>query len=1118
MGQNRESVGVSSSHEFVKSVNRMTSEPTKRRAPDLARLFWRSFPFLVLTLTSLIEFRSFFHSGFISVGDFTAPSPWYVNHGEVSIFSSAMSGGAYNLGLSAAPVEYLLSLGSSVWGAELVYRVFFVLIPLLAGSSMILLLKHMFGGSKLGTVALTVGGLVYAVNPWILTEGILPGHFDSLGLAYALTPLFVYFLMRFVETGKLSDGGIAALSLSAIFAASDYEALILFPGVLVLGLVFAPNRAPGGVFRGPLTAVGMTLAVYVTAAAVGAYWIAPSISLLISGVNYQWTPITPALLQSTSQFAITTNNLRLLGYGSAAFSFGLFQTGNRIADALYLTSSYLLAFCGLTPLVFKKAFRWPDQRVWVFLSVTLVFYLLLSQGTQVLGDAYYTASTVIPFLDDPILFLSWLALVYAITIPILIQRLLSNGDHVTWSRFVIGSRIGGIVNRAARVPLRTSRTRRVIVVTIVVGVVLVSSWPAWTGNFNGGYEPLQQPIAYQESYVWLAEHAGENRTLWLPATGVYAAFNWSSRFGYDTVTDPVRWQTQSPLLNPQFGSIETNVANQFIDQVQQMLYDGSSSNIGSLLSAADVEYLAVRTDGASQAFGTDLLNASYNESDLMEAWHSGPITIFKVSEPTTQILVESNLTVAYGGFSFLASLPWFGYSPQQEAVVLPELVPSTQLQGFLENPQDGVIQPDFANLSLLSSLIPEQYWVALPTIAGPWFPDSYAGVAPGSAIYPDAVSTYSNASLAIRFLASAPGPYVVSLRLLGGFTDYNISIDGKPEIATAAETPPQGFEWSEYRVFLDPGQHQLEVQPRSPGYNSIDSAIVTPLAVLNEAISTVSKLVSEGKLTTVFGASTLYPGPDVTWNNLYQSRTPAPYKFGLNFPVAVKGVATASGAFQSAGGNYTLGVLSRLLPGTISGSLSFSLTESENGTPISESYTIPVDSRILTWTSIHVRVPRGTYRVAFVGLNVTLSSGIITPGSEENSMSFQPSRETFRYTISQPQAGDVTITFEGSGPNVVAVEYGDQSFWESTVNGQGTSLFPDWGFAVAAATTGKSGNTTEVTFLFAPIKSAQDGLVISLLTFGATAFVTIIVPCTRWIRRLFHHPPAPTRHAPPFSR
>ena len=189
-------------------------------------------PYLSILAIGIVEFRQFLFGGSTMVADFVPPSSYYVLQGELSTFNPIFSGGTFNSGISVGPLSAILAVSSTMVGTGLTYSLDFLMIEFVSGASMILLLRHLFELRRLHPLSETVGGIMFAVNPWTISEGLLAGHYISIGWACAVTPLFILFASK-LNKQPLMSSSFFALSLIVAFIGICFYTWTFMIGLLL---------------------------------------------------------------------------------------------------------------------------------------------------------------------------------------------------------------------------------------------------------------------------------------------------------------------------------------------------------------------------------------------------------------------------------------------------------------------------------------------------------------------------------------------------------------------------------------------------------------------------------------------------------------------------------------------------------------------------------------------------------------------------------------------------------------------------------------------------------------------------------------------------------------------
>lgn len=1029
-------------------------------------------------------------------GDFIPESTYAVQAGESHAFDPVFLGGAFNLNLSLYPIDETIALLGNAIGTEAANRLFVWAIPIISGICMTILLRYLLPKSRFGPLEYSMGALAYAVNPWYTSSVILAGHSTSIGVAYAATPLFLFLVLKTLRTRRILWGIPAALTLGLIFAAAYYWIFALAPALALLPLFEVDLRLKLTNLAHYFSDLLVTVAVMAGGLALSFYWLLPLASLVLSGGGDQVNILTSPFIYQLSQNANVQNSIRLVGYWGTPYSFGIYESSSAALATIYVICSYVFLFVAVLPIVFRKSTGWPTQRLWVFVAVSFLVYLLLACGTWVLGSIYLQLVYSLPVLDSPALWEAPLCLDFAITIPVatwffhsLIQeRPLPQEVNVALSRLA-----------GRKVILSRSTTSRVgqVAVFLVVGSFLVSAWPNWTGDFNGANTTIPEPQPYLDADAWLGANSNGLRTLWLPSFGVYEAFAWSGRYGYDTLADPARFQTQSPVLNSPLSSVEAQTTSNFILLVQQLLASNQTRNIGEILSAAAVGYLAIRTDELPLSYDQALLESAFNQTDLALAFHEGPVYVFQNLEKTGYVFADTRSVVVYGGLESLSLLPWIGMNTTSTASIFPEQLGAGELSSILSerNPPE-ILLPASDPLSLLVSLIPPSYWVnLLPLATNEWQYDAYFGVPFGDLLYNGALYAHSDGAFNLT-VPGGPDATSLFIQYLGNVKDYNISIDGHLLQPIQVTNPGGGYIWVEFSIPSSLWGGVLQVAPADPGVHSVANVVFAPPNVVETAQDEVDNVTDRGRIITEIPASNFAFSGDVSLSDEYTNFSRSPEELGLRFGGPNGGLAGAGSVLNLTSAPYRFSFFGNSTLFERSSNLSLNLFGwAPTGWVFSKSIPVQLQPGGLGWASSVASVPAGPYRYQVTGSDFTFSELVISPLTADLSLADNPiegpglTGASLTNNLANGGALDGTILAKNVTALSFAYDFDPQ--WQVVLDGHEASPIALSGFQVGTLLPVEANGSISFSLIYNPNGAGNLGWDLTYFSLGVFAVLAI---------------------------
>ena len=193
---------------------------TKRLGDNI--LFWYS----LLVSVVIFSFRSFVGPGLVWKDDFI-PRHRIYSYYSLFVWNPLEHGGTLNDDLSNAVLNSIRAFLSSIFGLELVSKVYVVGVVALCGVLMFKALvgfRDLFNQSRNYMVCF-IGALIFTVNPWV-TSRILSGHFFILS-SYAFTPLFLYYLVQYFDADNGKYGFIKCSFLFSLVSMTSNHGFIM---------------------------------------------------------------------------------------------------------------------------------------------------------------------------------------------------------------------------------------------------------------------------------------------------------------------------------------------------------------------------------------------------------------------------------------------------------------------------------------------------------------------------------------------------------------------------------------------------------------------------------------------------------------------------------------------------------------------------------------------------------------------------------------------------------------------------------------------------------------------------------------------------------------------------
>ena len=744
-------------------------------------LFWNC----LLVFIVIFSFRSFIRPGLVWKDDFIPRHSIY-SYYSLFVWNPLEHGGALNDDLSNALLNSIRAFLSSIFGLELVSKVYVVGVVALCGVLMFKALvgfRDLFNQSRNYVVSF-IGALIFTVNPWV-TSRILSGHFFILS-SYALTPIFLLYLVRYFDADGDKFGFIKCSFVFALVSMTSNHGFIMS-----LFLFFIVTLWYLVVFRKGVVIL-KSLFVVIISLLINSFWIFPTFNMIFNGVRD--ISFIQDISTALSINANWVNVVRLLGYFWSPYDKGIYVIGD-FFQRIWLVLSFLSPLLVLISVIFNRKTRNFN----LFLLFVYVVSFVLSQGTNLLGD-YYLVFVQLPFMQlfrDPnkLLYLSAIAssLIIGTSLHVVLYQIKFVLNHGEYS----------------------IELNKLFAVFIIVSIFSVN-FPWLSGDFNGFYSPSVRPEYSLESEDWLDEQSGDFRVLYLPLMN-YLWFNWT----HTGVNEPIRYLSPVPVFNPPF-SAEYDVSPSstvFLNYIANSLYDGSIDNVGQLLDLALVKYVVVRLDFYPPGIPSVYLEVLSRLDDLELVWNEGPIYIFEnVLFSNDLIYSSSTPAVIFGGLDGLSNYISSGYESSGSALIFPEQVERSVI---LDNPL--FIPVDSYYDFLFSYADDFEGVIQASRLVDGWEVDTWLQTLVGDINYDGySLRVTDETHLWFTLDVNVTGDHHIWMKAFG--TKPTLFIDGEESSRRLSDYAREGFRWFSLTENLSQGIHEIAISPE--GFLAIDRLLV----------------------------------------------------------------------------------------------------------------------------------------------------------------------------------------------------------------------------------------------------------------------------------------------------
>ena len=985
--------------------------------------FWYS----LLIFIVIFSFRSFVRPGIVWKDDFIPRHPIY-SYFSLFTWNPLEHGGTLNDDLSNALLNSLRSFLSSIFGLELVSKVYVVGVVVLCAVLMFKALvgfRDLFNQSRNYMVCF-IGALFFTLNPWV-TSRILSGHYFILS-SYAFTPLFLYYLVQYFDVNTEKYGFIKCSFLFSLVSMTSNHGFIMS-----LFLSFVITLWYLIFFRKSIVILKSSF-VFILSLLINSFWIFPTLNMVFSGIrNISFLQDTSTSLSVNANWV---NTIRLLGYFWTPYNQGIY-TSSGFFYKVWFGLSFLLPALVLISVIFNRKTK-------NFNLILLFVYLVstvLSQGTNFLGS-YYLDFVRMPFMQlfrDPnkLLYLSSIsaALIIGTSLHVVLYQI----------RYIISH--GGFA----------VEVNNLIISFLIISVFIVN-FPWLSGDFNGVYSPSVRPQYSIASEDWLEQQPGDFRVLYLPLMN-YLWFNWTQT----GVNEPIRYLSPVPVFNPPF-STEYDISPAstfFMNHIANSMYDGSIKNIGQLLDMARVRYVVVRLDFNPPGIPSTYLGVLNGLDDIELVWKEGPIYIFENSLFSSDLIhSSSNPAVIFGGFDGLTTYISAGYNTSGKALIFPEQVEMNLISEYpLFIPADSYY--DF----LFSFEDDFEGFIRAFRFMDGWEVDSWLQTLVGainSGGY--SLKTTDGTPLKLTIDINESGDHQIWMKAFG--SKPSIHIDGQKSSHRLEDYSQEGFRWFSLTENLSQGIHEITISPKLS--LAIDRLLIFSDNDFSELISEVSSVLGRTPFLYTIeledSSSRYHP---IKYNELFSENLGVVMVsnrvFKVDSPLVLPGEKSLIAEIR-------MDVQSSQRS---SGRVFFKNLATRQ---VFMYYISPSFTGVDTYYLNNLHLSQGMYEVSILGKGLTVDSMLIHPAETMNPFSSQNQETRLDYKDVYPTKYVVNGIME---PGVLVFATSHTDAWQLDINTQEVSPFVVNLFSMGFKMT-QTGDTA--TLEFVPQRFMNLGYLVSTIT------------------------------------
>jgi len=448
--------------------------------------FQNSFIILCYLFMSIVVFRNIL----LQRGAIGFRHDWAIPQYQEQVsqfgFESFYSWLSQSLGINPSyPADFLLKimfgfLSLSGLGGEVLSKAFAISAIFLSGLFMYYLCRSMRLQGKSSFIA----GIFYMFTP-VMFNRIVAGQIAYI-FAYALSPLVIALFMKSVENHTVQYRIVVMTGLLFAFAGVQIQFLVMLLALLLI-YSFLTRNVKELVARVKALSIVSSIVFLVHA-----FWLIPLIAN--SGLR---VPIGQAATLSwfQAQSPSFVDALRLTGFISRYFESSV---GTSVVPInLWLFVSFLIPLIVFSAVVLRPC----DRRV-IFFTLIAVISLFFAKGLNPPFEGIF----VWMFWNIPLTAI-FREVYHLMFIPALAFAVLLGISFEAISK---------AFHNMQKIKSLTVKARTTTITFLMLTIILVYSWPIFTGDFGGNIQVYDFKPVYHEIYEDFSKEEGDFRVLWLP--------------------------------------------------------------------------------------------------------------------------------------------------------------------------------------------------------------------------------------------------------------------------------------------------------------------------------------------------------------------------------------------------------------------------------------------------------------------------------------------------------------------------------------------------------------------------------------------------------------------------
>ncbi len=528
-----------------------------------------------------------------------------------------------------------------------IIELFWLLTGIVAGFGAYLLsfylLKREFKNVNTNIIfaASLLAGLFYLWNPFFANES----RHMVMRFSYALLPLV--FLTCIVALEKVKFRYIFLAAVAWVFIASGPRWSIYGGIALLLSLIYVIFYHRVFTIKGIIRLFRTAVIIGVVVIILSAFWLIPTaISSSVTQIDPDYL-VSVDKLQQANPYNFTdiiSFNMETQYLENQPSSFTPEISVIKGMGSFYIILKLLIPVFAFGILIFRRSVH----TLFLFVMVIISMLILAVGSNDILWNIYVWWTLKAPWSQT----LGWISKRTFYFFPFYMFSL----------SVLLGITIAWILEKLYHKQV-VRKASAILVVCILFTAVVFTSWPLFTGDFNGELEPVKLPESFFSANNWLYDKGGSS-VVWFPKYNVYNTAWRGTRL--------TKWIGDlSSALPTYFVSSSGAKRNansiylEFISSIHarwktDVLQSSKTDEVGQLLAPLNVKYIAFHDDITEKQYKDGVksaLNALYYQNDLTPVFQDDIIHVFANEAPVAGLFnIPRSTVLTEGGLEILPAL------------------------------------------------------------------------------------------------------------------------------------------------------------------------------------------------------------------------------------------------------------------------------------------------------------------------------------------------------------------------------------------------------------------------------------------------------------------------------